>query len=70
MRTSLLRVRPGATGRDFRRTGVVELTSVAWFLLFALAVGAAAGFFLGLCACGVISIGISIGTPIRMRTAA
>ena len=30
-----------ATGADFARTGVVELTSVAWFLLFALAVGAA-----------------------------
>jgi hypothetical protein len=29
------------TGRDFSRTGVVELTSVAWFLLFALAIGAA-----------------------------
>ena len=30
-----------ATGADFARTGVVELTSVAWFLLFALAAGAA-----------------------------
>lgn len=29
------------TGRDFPRTGVVELTAVAWFLLFALGVLAA-----------------------------
>ncbi|HZV75375.1 MAG TPA: hypothetical protein VFF79_16825 [Conexibacter sp.] len=28
------------TGRDFQRTGVVELTTVAWFLLFALGVTA------------------------------
>jgi hypothetical protein len=30
-----------ATGRDFQRAGIVALTSVAWFLLFALALGAA-----------------------------
>jgi len=30
-----------AGGRDFERAGVVALTSVAWFALFALAVGAA-----------------------------
>jgi hypothetical protein len=29
-------VRHFATGRDFARTGVTELTAVAWFLLFAL----------------------------------
>ncbi|HEX7290173.1 MAG TPA: hypothetical protein VF250_03510 [Conexibacter sp.] len=29
------------TGRDFARTGVVELTAVAWFLLLALALGLA-----------------------------
>jgi hypothetical protein len=34
-------VRHFLTGRDFARTGVVELTSVAWFLLFAVGVGAA-----------------------------
>ena len=34
-------VRHFATGRDFHRAGVVALTSVGWFLLFALAVGAA-----------------------------
>lgn len=34
-------VRHFLSGRDFHRAGVVALTSVAWFLLFALAVGAA-----------------------------
>jgi hypothetical protein len=34
-------VRHFLTGRDFARTGVIELTSVAWYLLFALGVLAA-----------------------------